>query len=76
MQTNVLLGRIACTCTPQHSLYADDAALLLPSATDAITSLKSFSDSASHLGTQHLLAEDKTAEHWFRPWTTRYFSGR
>jgi len=50
MQTNVLLGRIACTCTPQHSLYADDAALLLPSATDAITSLKSFSDSASHLG--------------------------
>ena len=50
MQTNVLLGRIACTCTPQHSLYADDAALLVPSATDATTSPKSFSDSASHLG--------------------------
>ena len=31
-------------------VYADDAALLLPSATDAATSLKSFSDSASHLG--------------------------
>jgi len=28
---------------------ADDTALLLPSATDAITSLKSFSDSASYL---------------------------
>jgi len=28
----------------------DDTALLLPSATDATTSLKSFSDSASHLG--------------------------
>jgi len=26
--------------------------------------------------TQHLLAKDKTTEHWFRPWTTRYFSGR
>jgi len=31
-------------------VYADDTALLLPSATDATTSLKSFSDSASHLG--------------------------
>jgi len=31
-------------------VYADDTALLLPSAMDAITSLKSFSDSASHLG--------------------------
>ena len=31
-------------------VYADDAALLLPSAADATTSLKSFSDSASHLG--------------------------
>jgi len=31
-------------------VYTDDTALLLPSATDATTSLKSFSDSASHLG--------------------------
>jgi len=31
-------------------VYADDTALLLPSATDATTSLKSFSDSASHVG--------------------------
>jgi len=30
-------------------VYADDTALLLPSATDATTSLKSFSDCASHL---------------------------
>ena len=34
-----------------HSVvYVDDTALLLPSATDATTSLKSFSDSASHIG--------------------------
>jgi len=31
-------------------VYVDDTALLLPSAMDAITLLKSFSDSASHLG--------------------------
>ena len=31
-------------------VYADDTASLLPSATDATTSLKSSSDSASHLG--------------------------
>ena len=31
-------------------VYADDTALLLPTATDATTSLKSFSESASHLG--------------------------
>jgi len=31
-------------------VYADDTALLLLSATDATTSLKSFSDSTSHLG--------------------------
>jgi len=30
-------------------VYADDTALLLPSATDANTSLKSFSEPASHL---------------------------
>jgi len=47
-------------------VYADDTALLLPSATDATTSLKSFSDCFTP-GTQHLLAKDKTTEHWFRP---------
>ena len=31
-------------------VYADDTALLLPSANEAVTSPKSFSDSASHLG--------------------------
>jgi len=31
-------------------VYADDTALLLPSAMDATASLTSFSDSASHLG--------------------------
>jgi len=31
-------------------VYADDTVLLLPSTTDATTSLKSFSESASHLG--------------------------
>ena len=33
-----------------YLVYADDTALLLPSATDAATSLNSFSDSASHVG--------------------------
>jgi len=37
------------------------AALLFPSATDATTSFKSFT-----YRTQHLLAKDKTTEHWFR----------
>jgi len=31
-------------------VYAYNSVLLLPSATDATTSLKSFSESASHLG--------------------------
>ena len=43
-------GIIVGSSTFTDLVYADDTALLLPSAMDAITSLKSFSDSASHLG--------------------------
>ena len=43
-------GITVVSSTFTYLVYADDAALLLPSAADATTSLKSFSDSASHLG--------------------------
>jgi len=46
-----VMGKSLMSCFLTHGVvYADDTALLLPSATDATTSLKSFSESASHLG--------------------------
>jgi len=41
---------VSCFYDSRCIVYADDTALLLPTATDATTSLKSFSESASHLG--------------------------